>query len=160
MKKKTVKSFNEILGVLDSYLPDPNRAIKAIQDDIYREGQSIIRSVKSNHDWKDRSGELTRSHQAVKRGRIEVVLRATAKHAKHLYYGTVRHKVPLFGNRKVMIWVSGVWAGKERTGRTSGARSTPKNAKELRWLEKAWQGRRKNVIKSVLNTLNSMTGVK
>lgn len=159
MAKKVAKSFSEMASFLEDFLPDGKEVVKAVQNDLYKVGAEIIRETKSNHAWKDKTRELTNSHQVIKRGKIAVVLRARAPHAKHLYFGTKRHKVPYFGNENNMIWVSGVWAGKERTGRATGTRSTPKTAKELRWLEKSWKKKRKKAIAMVVNTLNKQTGL-
>ncbi len=108
----------------------------------------VKKNIQADPVWKNRSGRLSRSHYTdiVKEFTLEIG--ASAPHAKHLYYGTKRHFVkPKSGGKLRWTeggftryskghWVSGVWAGKKRTGRESGTRSTPKSAKELRWIEK------------------------
>lgn len=147
MAKKSVSSFSEVQSLIEDFLPNPQKVLSDIQTTLYDEGTSIIKGVKSKHDWKDKTGALTNSHGVKKRGKLEVVLFASAAWAKHLYYGTKRHRAW----RGIMV--SGVWAGQERKGRASGTRSTPKNAKELLWLEKAWSKRRAKTVKKVLITL-------
>jgi hypothetical protein len=164
-KKTTVNSFKEaenfITNIFGVNSKTSKALLKATQEELYVTGKEIISDVKSNHPWKDKSGDLTRSHRAKKRGRLDVQLSANAKHASYLYYGTKRHFVaPKSGG--VLAWsqggktryskghfVSGVWAGKERTGRSKGTRSTPKNAKELKWLEKGWKKKRNKTLNRV-----------
>lgn len=171
MAKLQANSVGELVDILEDLLSDPREVFRAVQDDLYDEGKSIIRSIKSEHPWEDKTGSLTRSHRVKKRGRLEVELSASAPHAKHLYYGTKAHFVaPVKASALSWVqngqrrysgghWVSGVWAGKQRTNRgamrnhATNSADTRKNAKETRWFEKMWTARKFEAQRKILKTL-------
>lgn len=158
--KKTVNSFKELDKAILKIIPDEREVVGGIQNIIYGTAKTIVNDVKRDHPWEDRSGLLTNSHKAKKLGKTAAKVYATSrKYASYLYYGTKRHfiaprkaKVLAWGdgNFPKGHWVSGVWAGKERTGRAKGTRSTPKNTKELRWLDKAWNKRRRKTLARII----------
>lgn len=133
---------------------------KGIQDELLSQAKIIVKEVKADHPWEDKSGSLTRSQKAERVGKINAKLLTRDKKARWLYRGTKRHRVPLFGDRDRMIWVSGVWAGKARTGRASGTRSTPKNAKELYWFLKRYKKRKNKILKGVNKAILKQFGLK
>ena len=173
-KKKTVKSFAEaedfITNVFGVGSESSREITKAVQGEVFLEGRKIVSKLKGSHPWEDKTGSLTRSLRARKKGRLDVSLFANAKHAKYLYFATRWHWVrPVRAKR--LAWkqggqwrysaghkVSGVWMGKERTGRTSGVRSTTKNHKYLRWFENEWSKRRQSTLNRVGKAINKVFG--
>ena len=76
MPKKVANSFNEVADFVGD-LFDKETAKKitsGTQNIIHKTGQRIVRNIKANHPWDDKTGALTRSLRSRKRGRLDVVL--------------------------------------------------------------------------------------
>ena len=130
MSKKKANSTDDLINFLQDFIPNPEKVIKDTRAYLFKVGGEIISDLSSNPPWENKSGELNRSLSRGFEGPLSVSLSANAKYAKWLYNGTKRHFIKpengdtlswTFGGKRYYSkghWVSGVWAGKRRNGRS------------------------------------------
>ncbi len=139
---------------MEDFVENASEVVPLIQHDVLLDARKVVRSIKSNHPWEDKTGKLTRSHKAEKIGKLEVKISSNTDYDHFLYFGTKAHLAFVKKGEKGGIMVSGVWGGQKRLGRSSGAIDTPENAPEKGWIEKGWDKQAPKTVKRILKTVN------
>lgn len=121
------------LDLKSKYKKQQKELDRAIESCLNSVGEEVVDYAKSNHSYKDRSGNLTESvHYTVDKNRLRVFIDTrTAPYAKYVVYGTRPHKIEPVNKQVLKFSVDKFIRQRDKMGRFTKKLDTIRNGTDV-----------------------------